>query len=82
MKTNKKTRKYHDFDESFKYLIRSKTDKDTSKSFDIEVVRAVKTFIGYYMKGDSFLTAQIKTTGSYGTIITDMAMAKIYKSTI
>jgi hypothetical protein len=78
----KTTRKYHDFDEGFKYLVRSKTDKDTRKSFDTEVSRAVKTFINYYIKGDSVATAQIKTRGSYGTIITDMAMIKIYKLTI
>ena len=72
-------RKYHDFDEEVKYLVRSKTDDNIKKSFEQEVDRATNFFIDHYIKGDSIKTCDVKTRSSYGTIITDIVMINLYQ---
>lgn len=73
-------RKYRDFDEEVKYLVRSKADKDTEKSFNEEVVRAFNFFVNHYLRGDSIYTCEVKTRSSYGTIICDLVMLNLYKT--
>lgn len=70
-------RDYNDFDQNFKFLIRSKTDKDTKKEFDLEVLRATKNFLAWYTNGDSMMTAMSKLTRSYGGIISQVAIINV-----
>lgn len=70
-------RKYRDFDEQFKFLIRSKTDKDIRKAFDLEVIRAYKQFLKWWNEGNTLETSEYKTRRSYGDIITDVLFIKI-----
>ena len=70
-------RNYNDFDENFRFLIRSKTDKSTKQEFDLEVQRASSKFIHWYTNGDSIETAMNKLTRSYGGIISQVAIINI-----
>lgn len=72
-------RKFVDFDQSVKYLVRSKFDKDVKESFNEEIIRATSFFINHYINGDTIFTCQVKTRNSYGQIITDMVMVNLYK---
>lgn len=70
-------RNYNDFDQNFKFLMRSKKDKETSIEFNLEVKRATSQFMKWYVNGDSIDTAMNKLTRSYGGIISQIAIINI-----
>lgn len=70
-------RDFSDFDQNFKFLIRSKTDDRTKKEFDLEVDRASKQFVKWYIGGNSIEEAMSKLTRSYGGIIAQVAIINV-----
>lgn len=70
-------RNFNDFDENFRFLMRSKTDKSIKKEFDLEVSRATSKFIHWYINCDSVETAMSKLTRSYGGIISQIVIINI-----
>lgn len=70
-------RDYNDFDQNIKFLIRSKTDNKVKEEFDLEVSRASKQFVKWYIGGDSIETAMNKLTRSYGSIISQVAIINV-----
>jgi len=70
-------RNFNDFDQNFKFLIRSKTDEKIKKEFNLEVSRASKQFIKWYINGNSIEEAMSKLTRSYGAIIAQVAIINI-----
>lgn len=70
-------RDYNDFDQNFKFLVRSKTDEKIKKEFDLEVSRASKQFVKWYINGNSIEEAMIKLTRSYGGIIAHVAIINV-----
>jgi len=70
-------REYNDFNQNFKFLIRSKCDEGTAKEFNLEVKRATKQFLKWYTNGESIDTAMSKLTRSYGGIISQIVVINI-----
>lgn len=70
-------RNYNDFDQNFKFLLRSKTDIETKKEFDLEISRASKQFIKWYISGNSVDEAMSKLVRSYGSIIAQVSIINV-----
>lgn len=73
-------RGYNDLKEEIRFLLKSKTDKDVKKAFDLELERACKFFIVFYKKTDDLRGSISVTQSSYGTILTEIMLNKVFNS--